>query len=352
MRLLVRTPNWLGDAVMALPALAACRAHFPRAALAVAAPRNLAPLLAAAPGVDEVVGVTRGGRGGRRSEAAALRRGAFDVVVLLPGSFGAAWTARRAGIPERWGFAGRWRRALLTRAVPAPGRRGRPRHQVTRYLDLVRGLGIEPVVRAPRLEAPTTMRARARLLLAPARGDERPLVGIAPGAAYGHAKRWPPARYADVAARLVRERGARVVLLGGRHDRDAGHAIESALGGGTRAGVLNLIGRTDVAELAGVLAACRTLLAGDSGAMHLAAALGVPVTAVFGPTDERLTAPVGGHAVLTHPVWCRPCFFRDCPIDHRCMTRISEAEVLKAVVGRLEAGSETVPDPRPAGDEP
>ena len=106
MRLLVRTPNWLGDVVMALPALAALRAHFPRAALSAAAPRPLAPLLAAAPGVDEVVGLTRGGPGGRRSEAEALRRGAFDVVVLLPGSFGSAWTARRAGIPERWGFAG------------------------------------------------------------------------------------------------------------------------------------------------------------------------------------------------------------------------------------------------------
>lgn len=337
MRLLVRTPNWLGDVVMALPALAALRAHFPRAVLSAAAPRPLAPLLAAAPGVDEVVELTRGGPGGRRSEAEALRRGAFDVVVLLPGSFGSAWTARRAGIPERWGFAGRWRRALLTRAVPVPRRRGRPLHQVDRYLELLRGLGVEPVVRAPRLEAPAFMRDRARRLLAPA-GDEGPLVGIAPGAAYGHAKRWPPTRYAAVVARLVREHGARVVLLGGRHDRDAGHEIESTLASGAGPGVLNLIGQTDVPELVGLLAACRTLIAGDSGAMHLAAALGVPVTALFGPTDERRTAPVGDHAVLTHPVWCRPCFFRDCPIDHRCMTRISEAEVLKAAACRLEAG--------------
>ena len=336
MRLLVRTPNWLGDIVMALPALAAFRAHFPGAALAVAGPWPLAPLLSAVPGVDEVVGVTRGGAEGRRAEAESLRRGAFDVVVLLPGSFGSAWTARRAGIPERWGFAGHWRRPLLTRAVPTP-RRGGPLHQVARYLELVRGLGIEPVADAPRLEAPAALRARARALLAPVGDDGRPLVGIAPGAAYGHAKRWPPTRYAGVAARLIRDRGARIVLFGSRHDRDAGHAIESTLAAGSGCGVLNLIGRTDVADLVGLLAACRTLIAGDSGAMHLAAALGVPVTAIFGPTDERLTAPLGGHAVLTHPVWCRPCFFRDCPIDHRCMTRISEAEVLKAAARRLEA---------------
>ena len=348
MRVLVRTPNWLGDVVMAFAAL---RARFPGAALAAAAPRALAPLLAAAPGVDEVVGVTRGERGARSSEAEALRRGAFDVAVLLPNSFGSAWTARRAGIPERWGFAGQWRRALLTRAVPPPRRR--PLHQVDRYLELVRGLGVEPVAAEPRLEAPDAARARARELLAPAAGEGRPLVGIAPGAAYGHAKRWPPARYARVAARLMGEHGARVVLLGSPHDRDAGHAIESTLAGGAGPGrgVLNLIGRTDLRELIGILAACRTLIAGDSGAMHLAAALGVPVTALFGPTDERLTAPVGGHAVLTHPVWCRPCFFRDCPIDHRCMTRISEAEVLQAARRPLEAGAEA-PAARRGGARP
>ena len=146
-----------------------------------------------------------------------------------------------------------------------------------------------------------------------------------------------------MAAQLIRERGARIVLLGSRHDRDAGDAIESTLAAGSGCGVLNLIGQTDVADLVGLLAACRTLIAGDSGAMHLAAALGVPVTAIFGPTDERLTAPLGGHAVLTHPVWCRPCFFRDCPIDHRCMTRISEAEVLKAAARRLEADRPAAP---------
>ena len=158
---------------------------------------------------------------------------------------------------------------------------------------------------------------------------------------------------AGVAARLMQEFGARVVLLGSAHDRDAGRAIESALAAGTRPGpgVVNLIGRTDLPALIGLLAACRTLIAGDSGAMHLAAALGVPVTAIFGPTDERRTAPIGGHAVLTHPVWCRPCFFRDCPIDHRCMTRISEAEVLQSARRRLAAGAEAAAADR-GRDEP
>jgi heptosyltransferase-2 len=132
------------------------------------------------------------------------------------------------------------------------------------------------------------------------------------------------------------------VLLGSAHDRDAGHAIESSLAalGPVRsdARLVNLIGRTDLSQLVGTLACCRAVISSDSGAMHLAAALGVPVTAIFGPTDERLTSPVGSHAVLTAPVRCRPCFFRDCPIDHRCMTRISEDRVFHAVAGQLAAG--------------
>ena len=159
------------------------------------------------------------------------------------------------------------------------------------------------------------------------------IVGFAPGAAYGHAKRWPPARVADVASRLARERGAVPVLVGTAADRSAGIEIESALPADVRA--VNLIGRTDLRLLAGVLARCRAFVSNDSGAMHLAAALGVPVTAIFGPTDERVTAPLGEHDVLLHPVFCRPCMLRECPIDHRCMKRVSAGMVFDAVSRRL-----------------
>jgi heptosyltransferase-2 len=144
-----------------------------------------------------------------------------------------------------------------------------------------------------------------------------------------------------VARRLAQERGVSVVLLGSAHDRDAGHAIESSLAAENRAGpdpgVVNLIGRTDLSHLIGVVAQCRTFVSSDSGPMHLAAALGVPVTAIFGPTDERLTAPVGSsHEVLAHAVRCRPCFFRECPIDHRCMTGVGVTDVWQAIEAALE----------------
>ena len=341
MRVLVRTPNWLGDIVMALPVFAALRAHPATDVLALGGPAAFGPLLQAVTGVDQVVPLRRDLRGGRarRAEAGQLREGQFDVAVLLPNSFGAAWVARAAGIPERWGFAGRWRRRLLTRAIARPTSRT---HQVEEYLALLRGLGVGVPTSTPRLRpAPEMVASAQRLLEATGGIGDRPLVGMAPGAAYGYAKRWPPDRYARVAERLVRESGAVVVLVGSGHDRDAGYAIESSLGSPSARGcggsVLNLIGRTDLGQLIGLLASCRAFVSSDSGPMHLAAALGVAVTAMFGPTDDRLTAPVGRHAVLTHDVWCRPCFFRDCPIDHRCMTRIPEDRVFEAVARQMDS---------------
>lgn len=339
MRVLVRTPNWLGDIVMALPVFAAVRAHYSDDVVALAGPAAFRPLLEAVAGVDQVVSLRRDIRGSRarRAEVAQLRDGRFDVAVLLPNSFGAAWVARSAGIPERWGLAGRWRRRLLSRSVPRPPSRT---HQVDEYLALLRGLGVAEVTSEPSLQSPPGMVASARRLLeASGVTADQPLVGMAPGAAYGYAKRWRPDRYARVAERVVRQSGAVVVLVGSGHDRDAGYAIESSLvspeGGTAGRSVVNMIGRTDLAQLIGLVASCRAFVSSDSGPMHLAAALGVPVTAIFGPTDDRLTAPVGRHEVLTNDVWCRPCFFRDCPIDHRCMTRISEDRVFEAVARQM-----------------
>jgi heptosyltransferase II len=142
---------------------------------------------------------------------------------------------------------------------------------------------------------------------------------------------------AMVAARLAQERGVVPVLLGAPGDREAGREIESALPSGVT--VINLIGRTDLRQLAGVLSRCSVFVSNDSGAMHLAAAVGVPVTAIFGPTDERVTAPIGHHDIIFHEVFCRPCMLRDCPIDHRCMKRISADDVFNAAAARLATAS-------------
>jgi heptosyltransferase II len=329
-RIAVRTPNWLGDAVLALPAVAAVRKAFARATLAVAAPPPVVPMFEeqTSAAQDEIVIVDRKG------DAKALRDGRFDAIVLLPNSFRSAWVARQAGIAERWGYAGSWRGRLLTRAVARP-RRGHL-HQAEYYATLMRGLGIEGDVEAPRVRPrPATLERADAVLLRDGVPAGLPIVGLAPGAAYGHAKRWPPRRVAELVTRLAKERGAACLLVGAPDDRDAGREIESALPPDVR--IVNLIGRTDLRLLIGILARCHAFVSNDSGAMHLAAAVGLPVTAIFGPTDERVTAPVGDHDVMLHQVFCRPCMLRDCPIDHRCMKRITVEQVFGAVDRRIAA---------------
>jgi heptosyltransferase-2 len=334
---LVFSPNWLGDAVMALPAVADIRRHQATTRLIVAARPGVAGLWTIAPGVDDVVVVPRAHGVGRwrtiGGNAEALRRARVETAVLLPNSLQTALTARRAAIPERWGYRRSLRGWLLTRAVPRPHG---PVHQADYYRHLVAALGFANGERVPTLGVPAATVERARGLLA-ATGwpPGARLLGIAPGAAYGGAKRWPPERFAAVAARAALAHGLLPVLVGSEADRTATCAIEAELDkmahSGSRPRAINLAGLTDIPQLAGVLALCAAFVSNDSGAMHLAAAVGTPVVALFGPTDERATAPVASRArVLTAAAWCRPCLLRECPLDHRCMNGIEAGTVASA----------------------
>jgi heptosyltransferase II len=332
-RIIIFAPNWLGDAVMALPAISDIRRELPQAVIAVAAKPSIAPLFEMVTGVDEVVTIEnglskKGSEGSARDEAA----------ILLPNSFRSALIARQAGIAERWGYRADWRGLLLTRAV---GRPSGPIHQIDYYQRLTSALGFPSGPNTPRLDAPTSARVAGTCALERAGWDgQEPFVVLAPGAAYGGAKRWPADRFAALARRLL-ELGFRAVLIGSSADVETGRSLESALE--NKVAVLNLIGRTNLPALAGVLSMARALVSNDSGALHLGAALGLPVTAIFGPTDERRTGPRGvsiedftsqssgpAAATLTTQVWCRPCMLRECPIDHRCMRRISVDAVLEA----------------------
>lgn len=321
MRIALRAPNWLGDAVMALPAMAAFRRAFADDEVVVVGPASVLAIFREDHDAAPV----------RTHDIASLKTGEFDRIVLFTNSFGSAWAARRAGIRERWGYGGRGRGMLLTRAA-APPRKSERGHHVDFYRTLARRFdATEGLDRAPRLAATPATRTAAGDALARAGVDlSRPLAVFAPGAAYGHAKRWLPERAAEVAARLVAERGMSAVLTGAPGDRDAGRAIESWLQAHAPAesrSVVNLIGAPGgVRALIGQLAHAAVVVANDSGASHIAAALGVPTLTIFGPTDERVSSPVGPAgpgAAIAHDVFCRPCMLRDCPIDHRCMTRIT-----------------------------
>jgi len=316
-RLLIVAPNWLGDAVMALPAIADVRRASPGWKISVSGPPAVASLFRLGPYVDEVI-----------EKNAGVGDRAFDTVLLLPNSFRSALDAARARIRERWGYRADGRAWLLTRAVRRPTTLT---HQIDYYRGLVEALGFPNGDAEPRIDVPIETRSAGADALREAGWDgTTPLVCLAPGAAFGAAKRWPPEYFADL-IRGFAEDGIRSVVVGSAADQSTAREIDRALGD-DRAAAIDLVGRTDVATLAGALTHVRALVANDSGALHLAAAIGVPVTGVFGPTDERLTAPrsKAPRAVLTNQVWCRPCMLRECPLDHGCLRGITVEDVAAA----------------------
>jgi heptosyltransferase-2 len=320
-KLLVCATNWLGDAVMSLPAIRMIREIFPRAHLAVSARPWVADLYARETSIDQLIVC----KAGRRATAAHLREERFDCAILLPNSFDAALTAWMAGIPERVGYARDGRSLLLTRAIPVPEPGEIPRHERFYYLELLRRAGwLEhfPPVETIRLDAVDTARAAGERRLA-ALGIQGAAVGISPGAAFGGAKRWLPERFAETARKL----SGPVLVFGSRSERDICEQVASAIG------ARNLAGETSLSEFIELAAACRLFLTNDSGAMHVASALGVPTVAVFGATDDTTTGPTGPFArVVREHAECSPCLLRECPIDHRCMTRVTADSVAAAAL--------------------
>jgi len=331
-KILIRAPNWLGDAVMSLPAIRGVRDSFPGAHLAILARPSIAGLYGRERAIDQVLPYT-----GERSRTAAVLRGeAFDCAILLPNSFDAALLAWRAGIPRRIGYQRDARGWLLTEAIAVPEPGEIPRHERFYYLELLRRAGIIAEY-PPCAEIRLDRRAEAREAgLAAMRnaGVALPAIGLSPGAAYGNAKRWLPERFAEAAAGIARIYGASLALFGSAAERPLCAQI-AALFAGAGTAVHNFAGETTLAQFIDLAGACRLFLSNDSGAMHVAAALGVPTVTVFGATDDTATGPTGACArIVREQVECSPCLLRECPIDHRCMTRVS-AERVAAVALQL-----------------
>lgn len=321
---LILAPNWLGDAIMSLPALRALRAADPERRWTVAARAAVAPVYALARLDLGVVALPAVG-----APRIVPRP---EMAVLFPNSFHAALLALRSGAPRRIGYAGQWRGPLLRPAVARAAPGALPGHESYQYLELLRRAGLiaalppEPELYTPLHPDPAAV-ARWRERFAGAR-----VVALHAGATFGGAKRWLPERFAALAAALAAQ-GAMVAMIGGPSERALAERLAEAADAPGR--VLNLAGETTLAELAALLAAAHCLVANDSGPMHLAAAVGTPVVALFGSSNERETYPLAlPHRLrlLKAPgVACSPCKLRECPIDHRCMTRIEVAEVLRAV---------------------
>ncbi len=328
-RLLVRSPNWLGDAVMTIPAVQAIARGRPDARVTVLAPAKLADLWGGVPGVADVLPIEE--RGNLLEAVTTIRRaGSFDAAVLWPNSLRAALEAWLAGVPRRVGYAGHRRRWLLNQIIPEPPSSKvhgpvRP-HQSERYAHFATEIGAEDV--SPHGEPPPAEERAAT----PSRGGWLRL-GICPGAEYGPTKRWFPERFAEAAKIVAGERACEIVLFGVEKDAALGAEIEKALEG--VATCENLIGKTTLAELIPALRGCHLLLTNDTGTMHLAAYLGVSVAAVFGSTDPELTGPLAPPErvrILRHQVECSPCFLKKCPLDLRCMKIVGAEEAARAVL--------------------
>jgi len=329
-KIAVRLPNWLGDTVMAVPAIRSVRDTFPEAQVLLAGPWVG---MLAGQGLGDVLVAYPRAWGPRLRAADTVRSFASDTVVLFPNSFEAAATAMYWGGRRRIGFAGDGRRWLLTESAPLP----EPRvHQIDEYLRLVELLGAVTTGREPRLTPPEPYadgRQRARDLLHQSGAAEgKPMVGVHLGAAFGPAKVWVRARIVEF-CRLAPELGVVPVLLGA--PTDAALVVDVL----ERISAVSLVGRDSPDLLPSVLAEMAVLVSGDTGVAHLAAALGTPVVVLFGPTDPARSAPRGRVAVVRHLVPCAPCFYRVCPIEHPCMRGISAAAVGERVAALLSGTS-------------
>ena len=313
---------------MALSALRAVRKRFPDAEIAIVGRTYVADIYRDQEICNQLISYDstglHAGFSGRERLAAELRTQKFDVALLLQNAFDAAWLAWRANIAERIGYARDGRSFLLTKAVPLPRPGEVPAHEKFYYLELLRRAGWLDSVQDESfmgLHVPEEKRRRADEFLRKfgvRQGAMR--IAIGAGASYGSAKCWPPSRFADVANRLQAEMDADVLLVGTAAEAAVSIAITSEM---TRPPI-DLTGQTAIADLPALLSLCQLFIGNDSGAMHVAAAVGLPIVAVFGPTDPFGTAPVTPRcSIVQQKPYCSPCFLRRCPTDHRCMMAIT-----------------------------
>jgi heptosyltransferase-2 len=335
--ILIRGTNWIGDAVMTLPAIAAIRKTFPRAKITILVKPWVADVFRLCPDVDDVMlyqqpGIHDGFFGILRL-AGDLKERKFDAAILLQNAIEAAIISRLAGIPIRAGYNSDGRGFLLTHAVRRT-KTLRKLHQVDYYLEMVKALGCQPAGREAVLTLGVDDEHRAdELLVRHGLQDSRLLLGMAPGASYGPAKKWFPERFALVADRLIEAFPAQVMLFGSGADGESIAQVQQH----AKSPLCALAGATNLRETMALIARCRLFISNDSGLMHLAGAMGVPVVAIFGSTNPTATSPPGHNNIIIHKdVTCSPCLKTDCPTDFRCMDLIRVDDVYEAAERMLK----------------
>lgn len=335
--IIVRMPNWVGDMVMATPVLTDLRKAFPDAKITAMCRIPLCELLQEDPEIDEIFCFSKTSTFSRHSDKKSiiekLQRGKYDLGVLLTNSLSSAWWFWQGKVEHRLGYDSKGRKFLLTNTVPFPDNIEN-QHLVTTYKMLLAPLGIPVSDTSPRLFLSEKEIQLARILLKQhGVADNHQIVGINPGATYGSAKCWLPERFRDITRRLLEDKDVFVVYFGDQ----ATASLVKEICQGLSPRVVNLAGLTSLRELAALVSLCDVLLTNDSGPMHIAAALGTAIVALFGSTSQVITGPYRAGKVIQKPVECSPCYQRTCPIDFRCMKKIEADEVYNELVTVLRS---------------
>lgn len=327
MKIIVRAPNWIGDSILALPAVESIKMNYPQAQLWIAAKNWVKELYELSGLADGMIVLPQSDDLRHFWESSQrLKEEVFDLGILLTNSFSSAFLFSLAKIPERWGYSTDGRGVLLTRSVAV--REGNtPRHQVDYYLGLISELGLKIAPPELKITPQPGEKEAARERLRDLGLDlSKPLVTLSPGAAYGPAKRWPPSSFASLASLLQEQKNAEILIIGATEEREIAEAIISGL----KKKPAILTGETTLRELLGFISHTVLFISNDTGPMHLANALRVPVVAIFGPTDPSVTGPFQMPSTfIKKDVPCWPCSYRNCPYDHRCMTNIEPEEVFR-----------------------
>jgi len=322
---LIRMPNWLGDCVMAVPAIESLKAAFNDCEIDLIVNESLSGLGKLMASVNKVIALPDIGTKERKTALDLTRDSGYDLLIIMPNSFRSAWELWSPKIRVRAGYATSFRSSILTHAIKRPA--AHSLHQSLYFFNLVKELYPTVEVQDMSLTIPAVAVDSAMKML-PRTG--RPMVGVGFGAAYGSAKMWPADRFAELIDRL--DKVALVVLVGSKPDRAVADKVLSH----TKSSPVSLVGKTDIPALSAVLSRLDLYITNDTGPMHLAAAVGTSVIAIFGPTSPEETGPLGeNHRVAYHKADCAPCWKRICPIDHRCMKSISVDEVLSVALGLL-----------------
>lgn len=325
MNLLIRAPNWIGDAVMTFPALRSLKLNHPEYQIWVAARGWVKELYQDLDYINGIVPLPDSFHlKNILNSAHTIKKFNFDIGLLLTNSFSSALLFFAARIPNRWGYArdGRW---LLLTKTPSPSRKKRPHHHVYYYLDLLEGLGLTTIPPELTFPVPEIAFQKAKHMLETwGVNPARPLIVFNPGASYGTAKQWPASAFAQLGAMLQSSYHAEIIIVGANSELDIGRSIASQM----QKKPYVAMGKTSLLDLAGILKAASLVVTNDSGPMHLANAVHTPVVALFGPTDPQITGPLQPpSAVIKKEVPCWPCKYRECPLDHRCMNEIIPEEV-------------------------